>query len=158
PTIAWAAVKGVGFDRAAWESLAAENEAAAQTFRNRLDEEAPNPANLFGLTNWKSPEEVKIAFAALGLKLESTDDEALSALAHPPAELLREYRASSKLADTYGREWLRHVAADGRVYAGWRQIGAGVSGRMSCSGPNLQQLPRDVRFRRCFVAPPGRVL
>jgi DNA polymerase-1 len=29
---------------------------------------------------------------------------------------------------------------------------------MSCKEPNLQQLPRDVRYRRCFVAPPGRVL
>jgi DNA polymerase-1 len=29
---------------------------------------------------------------------------------------------------------------------------------MSCKEPNLQQLPRDARYRRCFVAPPGRVL
>jgi DNA polymerase-1 len=43
------------------------------------------------------------------------------------------------------------------VYAGWRQLGAN-SGRMACTAPNLQNLPRDVRYRRCFVAPPGRVL
>src|SRR4030095_9620137 len=47
---------------------------------------------------------------------------------------------------------------DGRLYAAWKQIGAGASGRMSCKKPNLQQLPRDPRYRRCFVAPPGRVL
>jgi DNA polymerase-1 len=29
---------------------------------------------------------------------------------------------------------------------------------MSCKEPNLQQLPRDPRYRRCFVAPQGRVL
>jgi DNA polymerase-1 len=29
---------------------------------------------------------------------------------------------------------------------------------MSCANPNLQQLPRDRRYRRSFVAPPGRVL
>src|SRR4030095_13792784 len=47
---------------------------------------------------------------------------------------------------------------DGRLYAAWKQIGAGASGRMSCKQPNLQQLPRDPRYRKCFVAPPGRVL
>jgi hypothetical protein len=45
----------------------------------------------------------------------------------------------------------------GRVYANWNQLGS-VAGRTSCSGPNLQQVPRDPRYRRCFVAPPGRVL
>jgi DNA polymerase-1 len=29
---------------------------------------------------------------------------------------------------------------------------------MACSTPNLQNLPHDQRYRRCFVAPPGRVL
>ena len=158
PTIAWTAVKGIGFDRAAWEAVAAENEAAAQSWRDQLDAAAPNPGNLLGVTNWNSIDDVKTAFGALGLNLESTDDDALSAISHPVAELLREYRAATKLAGTYGREWLRHVAQDGRVYATWKQLGAGASGRMSCKEPNLQQLPRDPRFRRCFVGPPGRVL
>jgi DNA polymerase-1 len=158
PAVAWAAVRGVGFDRVAWEALAVETEAAAACLRSELDAAAPNPANLFGVTNWNSPEEVKTAFRALGLELDSTDDDALAGVAHPAAELLREYRVAAKLSGTYGREWLRHVAPDGRVYATWRQIGAGASGRMSCKEPNLQQLPRDARFRRCFAAPAGRVL
>jgi DNA polymerase-1 len=29
---------------------------------------------------------------------------------------------------------------------------------MACDHPNLQNLPRDPRYRRCFVAPAGRVL
>ncbi len=53
---------------------------------------------------------------------------------------------------------MKHVNADGRVYAGWRQIGAGASGRMSCAKPNLQQLPREQRYRKCFTAPEGRTL
>src|SRR5439155_4757867 len=56
----------------------------------------------------------------------------------------------------YGRKLQEHVAADGRIYSTWRQLGA-ASGRMSCSDPNLQQLPRGA-YRRCIVAPPGRVL
>jgi DNA polymerase I-like protein with 3'-5' exonuclease and polymerase domains len=158
PAVAWAAVQGVGFYRMAWEAVAAEAEARAGTLREQLDELVPNAGNLFGVTNWNSPEAVTEAFAGLGLTLESTDDDALAALDHPAAALLREYRAASKLSGTYGREWLRHVSPDGRVYATWKQIGAGASGRMSCKQPNLQQLPRDPRYRRCFIAPPGRVL
>jgi hypothetical protein len=32
------------------------------------------------------------------------------------------------------------------------------TGRTSCTGPNIQQIPRDSRFRRAFVASPGHFL
>ncbi|MDY3563391.1 DNA polymerase [Gemmata sp. JC673] len=158
PAVAWAARCGVALDRPAWEAVAADTEACAARAREHLDERLPNPGNLFGVTNWNSVDEVTAAFAAAGVALASTGDDALAAVGHPAAALLREYRAASKLAGTYGRAWLRHVSGDGRVYAAWKQVGAGASGRMSCKDPNLQQLPRDPRFRRCFVAPPGRAL
>ncbi|MBP3954799.1 DUF3987 domain-containing protein [Gemmata sp. G18] len=158
PAVAWAATHGIGFDRAAWEAAADDAEARVRDLRVRLDELAPNAGNLFGVTNWNSVDEVTGALSGLGISLSSTGDDALAALDHPIAPVLRAYRAAAKLSGTYGREWLRHVAANGRVYATWKQIGAGASGRMSCKEPNLQQLPRDPRYRRCFVAPPGRVL
>jgi DNA polymerase I-like protein with 3'-5' exonuclease and polymerase domains len=158
PAVAWASSRGVGFDRAAWEVVATETEVCAGRLREQLDDLVPNAGNLFGVTNWNSPEAVAAAFAAVGVPLDSTDDDVLAAIDHPAAALLREYRAASKLASSYGHEWLRHVSPDGRVYATWKQIGAGASGRMSCKEPNLQQLPRDPRYRRCFVPPLGRVL
>ena len=158
PCIAWASVKGVGFDRQAWEALAGQAEAERGRLREELDTQAPNSGSLFDTRNWDSPGDVKAAFAALGLNLESTDDDALAEVDHPLAAVVRDYRSVARLATTYGREWLRHVAPNDRVYATWKQIGAGASGRMSCKEPNLQQLPRDPRYRRCFVAPPGRSL
>jgi DNA polymerase-1 len=88
--------------------------------------------------------------------VDNTADDTLAALEHPLARLLRRYRLVRKRGSTYGADWLSHVADDGRVYAGWRQIGS-RAGRMSCSAPNMQQLPRG-EYRRCVVAPPGRVL
>jgi DNA polymerase-1 len=158
PCVAWASVHGVGFNRAAWELLARDAEDRRDELHERLDAIAPSTGDLFGVTNWNSPKQVLAAFRKHGITLESTGDDALAAVDHPLAETLREYRSAARLATTYGRDWLRHVAADGRVYATWKQIGAGASGRMSCKEPNLQQLPRDARYRRCFVAPPGRVL
>src|SRR5262249_22863268 len=144
--------------RAAWEVLATEAEAARARLGEQLDTLAPNSANLFKLTNWDSAAQVQVAFAALGVPLDSTDDDSLAAVDHPLAAMVREHRGAAKLATTYGRKWLKHAGPGDRVFATWKQIGAGASGRMSCKEPNLQQLPRDQRYRRCFVAPPGRVL
>ena len=45
----------------------------------------------------------------------------------------------------------------GRIHASYKVAGT-ASGRASCSGPNLQQIPRDKRFRSLFVPDPGNVL
>jgi DNA polymerase-1 len=158
PCVVWASNAGVAVDRAAWEALTTGAEAEVARLREQLDISAPSDGNLFQSRNWNSPEQVKAAFASLGFTLKWTDDDDLAAVDHPLANLVREYRANEKRTGTYGRKWLEHVAPDGRVYPGWKQIGAGASGRMSCKEPNLQNLPRDVRYRRCFVAPSGRVL
>jgi DNA polymerase-1 len=94
--------------------------------------------------------------ALAGCSVKDTSEETLASVDHPLAQLLRRYRLARKRVGTYGNDWLAHVRDDGRVYADWRQIGA-ASGRMSCSAPNLQQLPRG-DHRRCVVAPQGRVL
>jgi DNA polymerase-1 len=96
------------------------------------------------------------ALAAVGCSIDGTSDWKLAQVEHPLGALLRRYRAASKNATAYGHDWLKHVGAEGRVYPHWRQLGA-WSGRMSCSAPNMQQLPQG-GYRRCVVAPPGRVL
>ena len=48
-------------------------------------------------------------------------------------------------------------SATGRLHPQYGQIGA-WSGRMSCWNPNIQQIPRDLNFRTCFVAAPGKKL
>ena len=40
-----------------------------------------------------------------------------------------------------------------RIHPNYWQLGA-ATGRMSCSNPNLQQIPRSDDFRRCFVPAP----
>ncbi|HKB38709.1 MAG TPA: DNA polymerase [Gemmataceae bacterium] len=160
PAVAWLAGTGVPFDRVAWEALAAEAEREVEELDRQLDAVAPaRPGYLTAAAawNWDSPEQVKEAFAEVGVALESTEDDALAAIDHPLAPLVRQRRAAGKRVSTYGRDWLKHVAADGRVYADWRQLGC-ITGRMSSSSPNLQNLPGDERYRRCFRAPEGRVL
>ena len=49
---------------------------------------------------------------------------------------------------------LKHLGSNGFIKASYMQLGADT-GRMSCIGPNLQQVPRDSRFRACVKAPAG---
>jgi DNA polymerase-1 len=160
PAFVWLAGCGVSFDRDAWDALTREAQHQTEDLARRLDEAAP-PRNGYlqrcGAWDWNSSQQVKAAFEACGIALESTGDEALAALNHPMAALLREYRAAQKRVTTYGTDWGKHAAGDGRIYAKWNQLGS-VAGRTSCSAPNLQQVPRDPRYRRCFAAPVGRLL
>jgi DNA polymerase-1 len=159
--MAWMASAGVGFDVAAWSALTSEAEALSASLLSRLEATAPaRPGHLtaFGCAwNFDSPEQVLEALRLLGFTVEGTDDDTLAGINHPLAGLLREYRAARKLVTTYGPSWVGHALHDGRVYAGWQQVGAD-SGRMACKSPNLQNLPRDKRYRKCFAAPDGRVL
>jgi DNA polymerase-1 len=162
PAWEWLESNGVSFDLDAWNTLAKDAQAEVDTLLDQLNRLAPRRNGALPMAentnpwNWNSQNDVKTVLASLNFTLDSTDDEALASINHPLADLLRRYRSSEKRLSTYGREWKKFLKG-GRIYADWKQIGA-ESGRTSCSNPNLQNLPRDPRYRKCFLAPPGRVL
>jgi DNA polymerase-1 len=160
PGMVWLSSAGMPFDGDGWQALAVEAERRAEQLARELDEAAPSRSGFLameGAWNWDSPPQVLAAFKEVGIELENADDDTLAGVNHPLADLVRQYRSAGKAAGTYGRAWLdKHVAADGRVYAGWRQLGC-ITGRMACSSPNLQNIPGGP-YRHCFRAPPGRVL
>jgi len=158
PAVVWMGRHGVALDASTWQALAGAADVEADCVRAELDAAATSrPGSLFSeLWNWDSTQQAKEALSVAGCTVEDTADDTLVATDHPLAQLLRRYRLARKRGTTYGTEWLAHVRDDGRVYPSWRQVGA-ASGRMSCSEPNMQQLPRG-EHRSCVVAPPGRVL
>ena len=158
PAVVWMSKVGVPIDGPRWRDLADEVASEADRIRAEMDSIAPRPHTLdlgFGW-NWDNPGEVREALRLSGCDIANTNDETLSGLDHPLARILRQYREKRKLTTTYGVDWLKHLDGN-RVYPDWRQFGA-ASGRMTCSSPNLQQIPRDPRYRRCIAAPAGRVL
>lgn len=81
---------------------------------------------------------------------------------HPVIPLILEHRELSKLQGTYADALPQLVnPVDGRVHTSFNQAGA-VTGRLSSSNPNLQNIPvrseLGRRVRRAFIAPPGSVL
>jgi DNA polymerase I-like protein with 3'-5' exonuclease and polymerase domains len=158
--VAHMAANGVGFDADSWRKLA---DAAAErrvALAAEMDALVPNPNCLPGLAAWNwdsNTGDVIKAFAAVGITLADTKEETLAGIDQPLARSLLAYREAAKRANTYGRQWVDEHVTGGRVYATWNPCQA-KTGRMSCKAPNLQQIPRDVAYRRCFVAKPGHVL
>lgn len=111
--------------------------------------------------NWHSTQQKAAILAELGVRLPRTakgsprvDDDTLAGIAHPLAALLRRYSDACKRSER--TSWLQFVEGD-RIFPSWWQCGT-ETGRMSCSAPPIQQVPRGSSHRSCFVAPPGRVL
>jgi DNA polymerase-1 len=156
PTVVWLSGTGAMIDSVAWQSLAADAERDVAETAQKLNGAAP-PKPDGGSWNWASSKQVKEALALAGCSVENTRAETLALVEHELARLLHCHRDAAKRATTYGTAWLtQNLDPDGRVYADWHQLGT-ASGRMSCSGPNMQQLPRGA-YRKCVVAQPGCVL
>ena len=72
---------------------------------------------------------------------------------HPVIKLYLDWKRVEKRRQMV-ESLLKHLDPDGFIRASYMQLGADT-GRMSCNNPNLQQVPRDQRFRDCVTAPAG---
>lgn len=70
------------------------------------------------------------------------------------AEAILSYRHATKRSQ-YLRSWLEHVGSDGRVHAGYN-VGSVVTGRLSSSNPNMQQVSGDLK--PCWIGSPGTLI
>ena len=120
-------------------------------------------ASLFGRAeiNLDSQQQVTDALLNLGVPVpDTTRAWQLQPLAekYPVVAKLLEYRGVAKSLSSFGENILEFIEPKtGRIHADFRQIGA-PTGRFSCSNPNLQQIPHEEQYRRCFRAPEGRKL
>jgi DNA polymerase-1 len=99
-----------------------------------------------------------------GNKQPSTDEEVLSHFAAngcPVSKMIMEHRKIAKIYGTYIEGLLSWVDNDLRTHTTLKQGGT-VTGRLSSSEPNLQNIPRHkgdkYRIREAFVAAPGKIL
>ncbi len=123
--------------------------------------------------NLDSPKQLQeILFEKQGLPVKqktrtgqpSTAEDVLEELAerYPLPRIILEYRGLAKLRSTYTEKLPAQIdARTGRVHTSYHQAVA-VTGRLSSSDPNLQNIPirtpEGRRIRQAFVAPPGQVL
>lgn len=139
--------KGITLDSKRWLELSRENRALTEEIAGKL---GFNPG---------SPKQVQVALAKRNIKLSSTAEEFL--VPHRDDEVVADilrYREADKLAGTYGEEMLNdYLEDDGRIHGHFEVLKARTN-RMAADSPNLQNIPRDKRYRACFTAPRGRRL
>ena len=87
----------------------------------------------------------------------STDKETLEKLAkegHTLPKLLTKYSKMEKFITSFTDTLLEKADENDRIHTSLNQTGT-ETGRLSSSDPNLQNIPRDARFRRVFIVPKG---
>lgn len=108
--------------------------------------------------NPRSPKQIKAFFETQGVRLDTTNKEALAALyerLQPGSNLyefvgtLLEHRRKQKLHSTYV-VGIRKRMYRGRVYTTYLLHGS-TSGRLASRNPNLQNIVRDKDIKRQFV-------
>ena len=159
-------LNGFYLDAARWreqlEKVKKEQEVVALELQKMLSAGVAQ-ASLFGIAeiNLDSQAQVTDALKNLGVPVpETTRGWQLQPLAadYPVVAKLLEYRGVAKSISSFGENILEYIKPEtGRIHADFRQIGA-PTGRFSCSNPNLQQIPHEEAYRRCFRAPDGKKL
>lgn len=163
-------LNGCLIDQDRWRSLLPE----VVKKRDSLEDEiqnillpACNQRTVFGKStiNLRSPKQLLFYLSRIGVKLESTDEDALKKSNAPVAKKLLEWKNWNTALTKYSDKFLDKIRKDtGRLHANFNQVRAGT-GRTSSSDPNLQQIPgydpedpESINFRSCFIAPPGHKL
>lgn len=120
--------------------------------------------------NWNSPIQVSKALFSVDklptLKLSektgnpSSDAKVLRRLAAKGYDLptkLLEYKFYYGANTKFLNKWGDYAQYDGRIHPSFNITNV-ITGRTSCSEPNLQQVPRNPELRNLYTAPEGRVL
>lgn len=116
--------------------------------------------------NWNSSADVnRILFDQMGLVPAGLTDKGAPSTAednlvkmkdqHKIVSKLLEYRGAFKQWSGFIEGWKKRMI-DGKLYPSYKIAGT-VTGRPSCSNPNLQQVPRDPFIRSLIGAPEGYV-
>jgi len=124
----------------------------ADAFNQTIDQNT-----LFGvsLLNLDSPIQVVKCLNDLGVPVESSDVKELSKYKkNSIVKLLLDYRKYEKFITTYGDPMIGRIhPITGRLHTSFKQMVD--TGRLSSSNPNLQNIPKEQKYRACFVARPG---
>lgn len=144
---------GIALDIDWCNNLTQQLEADLARTREIIDKQYPglNPGSPKQVAEW--------LYDKLGLPQingRGTGSDTIRKLNHPVVDIILDYRKAQKMISTYASK-MPSIAVDGVVHCTYNQYGADT-GRFSSEDPNLQNIPRDNRFRRMFVARPGKML
>ena len=155
---------GIKLDVARWRELERVVRERRDKAAERLEAHFPPPDGVLPLEglgprlNLNSPQQITDAFRQIGIELPDTRVWTLLKVDHQAARDLLEYRELQKKLGTYLETYASFIhPKTGRIHANFLQCRV-PTGRLACTAPNIQQIPHEDEFRRCFVAEEGNVL
>jgi DNA polymerase I len=150
--------RGARIDRRYCESTLLELREEASTMRTRI-------TALYGVRNPASAPQLAAALIRDGVTLTETTatgqwqmtEAILETIDHPLVHDVLTLRQTEKIANTYIQNFIDLSDSRDFVHAHVNPLGA-RTGRMSCTRPNLQNLPRGRKVRDAFIPRPDHVL
>jgi DNA polymerase I-like protein with 3'-5' exonuclease and polymerase domains len=138
--------KGVRFDRENAEKLIKDMKRKEQQYLMDIKKEVGNHVDIWAAASIAAAfDKLKIKFPRTEAGAPSFTKSFLDGNAHPVAKMIVEARELNKTHGTFLQPYLDFSAADGRIHPHVNQLrsddGGTVTGRLSMSQPNLQQVP-----------------
>ena len=152
-------LNGFTVDRQYLRQLDGEYKEILQGIREEMNGIVKTDYDKFGGINPNSPLQIKKALADWHIKVDSTNEDTLTVLLPKLQEgsdperfvkALMKHRTQAKAHGTYVKGIEKRLYR-GRVYSTYLLHGT-TTGRLSSRNPNLQNIPRDKRLRKIFVA------
>lgn len=121
--------------------------------------ESVNTNKILELVNISSPAQMQEILNKCGANLEGTGDEVLNKFIsenpnHVCNELINfllEHRKYNKLLSSFGDNYLQFInSITKKIHSNYFQ-NTTATGRLSCSSPNIQQVPALKEIRECFI-------
>ena len=146
PVLVDITLKGINFNRAQCERHMAEMRRKETEILKYLKSQAGMQVDIW------AAQSIAAAFDRLGVQYPKTAAGApsftksfLDTHDHPMSKMILEARELNKTHGTFLEPYLKHSAKDGRIHTHFNQMrneeGGTVTGRLSASNPNLQQVP-----------------
>jgi DNA polymerase I-like protein with 3'-5' exonuclease and polymerase domains len=146
PVLVNITLKGINFNRAQCELKMAEMRKKETEILKYLKSQAGMQVDIW------AAQSIAAAFDRLGIQYPKTTAGApsftksfLDTHEHPLSKMILEARELNKTHGTFLEPYLKHSAKDGRIHTHFNQMrneeGGTVTGRLSASNPNLQQVP-----------------
>jgi len=146
PVLVDITLKGINFDRAKCEKHIIEMRRKETEILKYLKSQAGMQVDIW------AAQSIAAAFDRLAIQYPKTAAGApsftksfLDTHEHPVAKMILEARELNKTHGTFLEPYLKHSAKDGRIHTHFNQMrneeGGTVTGRLSASNPNLQQVP-----------------
>lgn len=144
---------GIKIDEAKINLLQRQLLQEKQLLINQIHQSIPS------IKNPQSSRQVLKALQEAGINIESTEKDVLIQHSgeHEVIPMLLQFRKTTKKAEVTDTLLSSIHNKTGRIHADFKQNQT-VTGRYSCTKPNLQGIPHDNRFRECFIAEQGNSL